>query len=170
MVHSTAGIQSSTSTISVSVELCVLSFCFVELKMVNPFPINRPPPVCHLMIGCTANDPSIYRFSMPLTLLLRKIGRFPVPLIYFIICTNLAQSSLSGSFTLVVRNEIALQVLILACLVANNIFTTSWWNSIDYLALSFLQYSLTLKRISGASLDLVQPPVGYTLLKLSIIS
>ena len=104
LVHSTAGVQSSTATISVSAELRVFSFCFVELKMGNTLPIDRPPPVCPLMFGCTTNDPSIHHFSMPLPLSLMISGRLLVPMIYFIRWTNLAQSSLSDFLSIVVGN------------------------------------------------------------------
>ena len=114
MVHSTAGIKSSTATISVSVELCMFSFCFVEPKIGKNIPIDRTQPVCSLMFQCTDNDPSIQHFSMQLVLALRINGMFLVTLIYFIIWANLDQSKLLGSITLLVRNEIALQVSSLA--------------------------------------------------------
>ena len=141
-------------------ELPVFSFCFVELTIVNPVPINRTPPVCPIMFGCTMNDPSIHHFSIPLLLALRISGRFLVPMIYFIRWINLAQSLLSGSLTLVARNEITVQVYGLPCLVENNIFATRWWNSTACFELIFLQSSLTLKVIVGASLELVPPLVG----------
>ena len=140
LVHSIAGIQSSTATIPVSVELRLFSFCFVELKMGNPLTVDRPTPVCPLMFGCTANDPSIHNFSIPLPLKLSVSGGFLVRMIYFIRCTKFSQSSFSGSLNLVVRNKIVVQVSDLACLVENNIFSARWWNSIVFLAFSF--YSL----------------------------
>ena len=103
---------------------------------------------------------------MPIPLVLRISGRFLVPLIYFILCTNLAQFLLSGSLTLVARNEISVQVSSLARLVANNILVTRRWKSTSCLALSFLQSSLTLKRISGEALYLVTPPFWFDLSKL----
>ena len=101
----------------------MFSFCFIELKMGNPLPIDRPPPVVPLMFGCTANDPPIHHFSMPLLFSIRMSVWFLVPLIYFIIWTNLSQSSFSGSLTLVVSNEIVVHVSGMARLLANNIFT-----------------------------------------------
>ena len=121
LVRIMSGIQSYTAGISVSVEICVLSFCFVELTIINPLHIDKPPPVWPLMFGCTANDPPIHNFSMQFLLELRIIGRFLVYLIYLIIWTNLTQLSLSGYLTLVVRNKIAVQVSVLDCLVKNNI-------------------------------------------------
>ena len=110
LVHSRAGMQSSTAKFSVSVEIFMFSFYFVELIMVNPLPIDRPPPVWPIVFGCNAIDPSIHHFSIPLSLALIISGRFLVPLIYFIRCTNLAQSSFSGSITPMVRNEILVKV------------------------------------------------------------
>ena len=121
LVRIMSGIQSYTAGISVSVEICVLSFCFVELTIINPLHIDKPPPVWPLMFGCTANDPPIHNFSMQFLLELRIIGRFLVYLIYLIIWTNLTQLSLSGYLTLVVRNKIAVQVSVLDCLVKNKI-------------------------------------------------
>ena len=88
-------------------ELRVFSFCFVELTMINPLLVDRSPLVCPLMLGCTANDPSINHFSIPLTLELRISGRFLVTLIYFFRWNDLAQLSFSGYLNLVVMNEIA---------------------------------------------------------------
>ena len=110
LVQHTAGMQSSTATISDSVELRVLSFCFVELTMGKPLPMLRPPPVCPRISGCTPNDPSIHHLSIPPPLALKVRGNFLVPLMYFIRWVNLDQSSVSGSLTLVVRNAIAVQV------------------------------------------------------------
>ena len=170
LVHITAGIQSSTAKISVSVDIFVFRFCFVELAMVSTLIIDRPPPVRTLIFGWTVNDPSIHHFSMPLPLALSIICRFLVPLLYFIRWTNLSQLSLAGSFTLVVKNLIAVQVSILDRLVANNIFATRRWNYTARFVLSFLQSSYTLKIIAGAALGLVPPPVGSDLSKASIIS
>ena len=85
----------------------MFSFCFVELTMINPLLVDRPPPVCPLMFGCTENDPSINNFGIPLTLELRISGRFLVTLIYFFRWNDLAQLSFSGYLNLVVMNEIA---------------------------------------------------------------
>ena len=63
----------------------------------------------------------IQHFSMPLPLALKISGKLLLPLIYFIIWTNLSQSPLSGSIILVVMSEILVQVSVLARLVVNNI-------------------------------------------------
>ncbi len=78
--------------------------------MGNHLPMDNPPPVCPRMFGYTAKDPSIHYFKMPLPSALKINGSDFVPLRYFIIWVNLPQSSLSGSLTLVVRKEIAVQV------------------------------------------------------------
>ena len=89
--------------------------------MVNTLPIDIPPPVCPIMLGCTSNDPSNHYFSMLLLLELSVTYKFRVPLIYSIRQTNLA---FSGSLTLVVRNETVMRVSGLAHLVVNNVFVT----------------------------------------------
>ena len=83
-VQQIAGMKSSAPTISVSVELRVLSFCLVELTMGNPLPKDNPPPECPRMLGWTANDASTHHFKMPLALALRISGSMRVPLRYFI--------------------------------------------------------------------------------------
>ena len=108
--------------ISVSSELLVLRLCLVELKIVNTLSIDITQPVQPIMFGYTVIDPSIQNFSMPLPLALRISGRLLVPLIYFIIWTNLAQSSLSDSLTLAARNETSVHLSGLTHLIANNIF------------------------------------------------
>ena len=79
-------------------------FIFVELTMGNIIPVDRPPPVCPLMFGCTTNSPLIHHFSNTFPLAIRISGRFLVLLVYLVRWTNLVQSSLSGSLTLKVRN------------------------------------------------------------------
>jgi hypothetical protein len=86
--------QSSTPTISVlSVELLVLSFCFVELTMGNPLPMDKPPspPVPPLMFACAANDATLHHFNMPLPLALRISGNILVPLTCFIMFHHVDQ-------------------------------------------------------------------------------
>ena len=95
----------------------MLSLCFVELTMGNNFTIDRPLPVCLIIFGCTANDPSIHHFSAPLLLEIRISHRFLLHLIYFIKWTNLDQSLLSGSLIIMARNEIVAHVYILSQLV-----------------------------------------------------
>jgi hypothetical protein len=155
--------KSSATTLSVSVELQVLSFCLVELTMGNPRPRDNPPPECPRMLGCTANDASTHHFIMPLPLSLRTSGIVRAPLMYLIKCTNLFQLSLSGARTLVVRNASAVQVSDLARLVEYNVFATRLWNSTALSCLSFSQLSSTLKILSGAALFLVPPPFGSAL-------
>ena len=143
IVYSTSGIQSSTDTLSISVEICVFRFCFVEPKMGNPLTIDRPAPVRPLILGCTVNDPTIHRFSMPRSLSLRVSGILLVPLIYFIRWINLARSSFSGSLTLVERNKTAAHVSSLELLMEKNIFSTRLWNSTTCLVFSFYSLSRT---------------------------
>ena len=170
LVHSTSVIQSSTATTSVSSELHVFNFWFVELSMVNPLTVDRPPLVSPLIFWCTAKDISIRHFIIPLPLALRISSNLLVPLIYFIRCTNMVQLSLLGSLTLMVRNETAVHVSDLARLVSNNIVITRGWNSTACLVLSFLYSLSTFKIIADVALDLVPLPVRYTLSKAFIIS
>jgi hypothetical protein len=97
--------------------------------MGNPRPKDRPPAECPRMLGWTDNDTSTHHFKFPLQLALKISGIVRVPLMYLIMWTNLVQSSLSGSRTLVVNNAIAVQVYGLACLVAYKVFAARLWNS-----------------------------------------
>ena len=165
MVQSAAGIQSSNATISVSVELCVFSFWFFEVTMVNPLLIDIPPPLGTLMFGCTANDP---QYTILLCRFRLHSGYVVCSLFIWYISLDepkLAQSSLLDFLTLIVRNEMSVQVSSLARLVSNNIFPTRWWNSAACLVLSIVQYSSTFKIIAGAELDLVTPYYGSDLSK-----
>jgi hypothetical protein len=118
------GMKSSAPTLSVSVELLVLSFCLVELTMGNPRPRDNPSPGSPRMLGSTANDASTHHFRMPLPLALKISGILQVPMMYLIKWTNLFQLSMPGDRTLVVRNAIAVQVSGLARLVEYNVFAT----------------------------------------------
>ena len=59
LVQRTDDISWSTPKISHSVELLVLSFCLLNTDIGNPRPIVSPHPVCPLILGCTACEPSI---------------------------------------------------------------------------------------------------------------
>ena len=93
LVQKMAGMQSSTATIPDSVELLVLNFCLVDVKIGKPLPKETPPPVCPLMLGCTPKDPYTYHLMIPLVLALRIRGSSLVPCRYFIIWVSLAKLS-----------------------------------------------------------------------------
>ena len=116
--------KSSAPTSLVSVELRVLSFCFVERTMENPRLKDNSLPEYPRMLECTANDASTHHFKIPLPLALRISGSMRVTLMHLIMWTILAQSSRSGAHTLVVRNNTAVQVSSLAHLVAYKVFAT----------------------------------------------
>ncbi len=97
--QSICGIKLLTATISLSVELRVLSLCLVDLSKENPVPMVIAPPVCPIISGCTANNVSTYQLKTP------------IPLATVSVVTHastkwqsLRQSSMSGPLTLVVRN------------------------------------------------------------------
>jgi hypothetical protein len=84
---------------------------------------------------------------------------------YFIKWTNLVQSCLSGSRTLVVKNMTEVQVSGLALMVANKVLATKLWNSTALFGWSFSQSWSTVKRFSGTALDFVPAPFGSALSK-----
>ena len=123
-VQHIAGMKSSLPTSSVSVDLRVLSFCFVELTTGNPHPKDNTPPECPRMLGWTANNAPTHHFKIPLLMVLRMSSSVRVPLMYLIMWTILAQSPRSGAQNIVGRNATAVQVYGLACLVAYTVFAT----------------------------------------------
>ena len=102
--------KSSTPTISVSVELQLLSFFLVESAMGKPRPIDSPPPKCPHMLGWTAKDASTHHFKMPLPLELRIRVKARVPVRYHINHTNLYQSSSPSSRILIAKNDMDVKV------------------------------------------------------------
>ena len=86
-----AGMQSSTATISDSVELLVLNFCYVTIG--KPLPKETPPQMCPLMLGCTPKDPYTYHLMIPVVLALRIRGSSLVPRRYLIRRVRLAKLS-----------------------------------------------------------------------------
>ena len=66
-----SGMKSSTPIISVSMELFVLIFYFVDLTIGNPCPKDKPPTECPRILGWTENDAFTHYFKSPLTLALR---------------------------------------------------------------------------------------------------
>ena len=83
-VQQIIGIISSTPTNSLSVELHVFNFCFVETEMGNSLPIVNPPPVRPRMFGCTANEASTYHINSPSLSAPKTRGRSRSPLRYSI--------------------------------------------------------------------------------------
>ena len=129
LVQQISGMKLSTTKISVSVELFVLSFFLVDLKIGNQRSKDNPPTECHRRLGWTANNASTHHFKTPLPLALRVRGSVRVPLMYLIKSTSLDQSSLSGAHTIIVKNAMAMQVSGLDRLVAYKVFSTRLWNS-----------------------------------------
>ena len=127
-----AGMKSSTPTIFVSVELFVLIFCFVELTIGNPHPKDKPPLECTHTLLWTVKYASTHHFKITLPLALRVSNSLLVPLMYCIRCTNLAQSSSSGAYALVVRNAMDVQVSGLELLVAYKVFANKFRNSMTF--------------------------------------
>ena len=54
------GRYSLTPTSSASVELLAFIFCFDDFVCIKPCPSDMAPPVCPLMLGCTAYDASTH--------------------------------------------------------------------------------------------------------------
>ncbi len=141
--------MSSTPTNSLSVELLVFNFCYVETEMGNSLPSVNPPPVCLHMFGCTANGASTYHINNPSLSAPKITGRSRSPLRYSIRWHSLSQSSVSGALTLVVRNAIAKHVSGQALLVTYRVFSTIVWNA----ALDNLSQSLfTTNKLSGTGI------------------
>ena len=61
------GMKSSTLTNSVSVELRVFRFCFIESDIGKTIPIQRPLTERPCIFGWTPYDPSIHHFDTPVS-------------------------------------------------------------------------------------------------------
>ena len=66
LVHKIAGMETSTPTISVHVDIFVMSFYFVELTIGNQRPKDKPTPEYPRMLGWTANDASTHHLKFHL--------------------------------------------------------------------------------------------------------
>ena len=88
-----------------------------------------------------------------------------MPLMYCIRCTNLYQSPSLVSPTLVLRNEMAVQVSDLALLLEYKIFATRLWKSTTFSWSIFLQSLFTTRGLLGAALNFVAFYLVYSLLK-----
>ncbi len=114
--QSICGIKSSTGTISLYVELRVLSLCLVDLSKGNPVPMVIAQPVCPFISGCTANDASTYQLKTPVPSAASINGNPRVLRRYSTKWQSLRQSSLSNPLTLVVRNAMLRDISGLALL------------------------------------------------------
>ena len=98
---------SFTPTISASVELRVLIFCFVDIYIEHPFPIDMVASVWILILGCTTKDVSIHQFNELIPSVCKVILSSLVSLRNLKHLPSFFQSSLSEDYTLVQREEIA---------------------------------------------------------------
>ena len=143
---------SSILTSSASVELPVFSLCFLTMFMSAPLPIDIVPPVCPLKSQCTPYEASTHHLIMLSESAFICLFMFKFPFRYISSFFSFPQLSLSGFFTLFVRNNINSSILVRACLHRNSRCATVWCN---FLACSsgsnfLLPYSLTVNRLSPA--------------------
>ncbi len=96
-VHSISGINMSTVSSSISVELCVFNLTFLEWLEIAPFPIVNIVPPCPLQSQCKLWDQSTYHFSIPKLSMLSFNFRYLVQLRYLSTLFSFPQSSLSNS-------------------------------------------------------------------------
>ena len=115
------GIRSSAAKSSVSVELLVFSFFFIDVEMKDTFPSEAVPPVYIMVLGWTPKEPSTHHLTILVESALKIRGRVGVARKYLIKRTSLVQSSSSVKSTLVVRNATAVWMLGRARLVANRV-------------------------------------------------
>ena len=112
-VYRIGHIKSSTEYISLSVEL--LPFCFWrrDLLIIAPSPKDIIPPLCPLQSSWTANAASTHHL-ITCRLFAFRVKLAPrVPYRYFRTLFNFPQSSSSGSFTLLQRNETGVWISLL---------------------------------------------------------
>ena len=164
-VQQMAGIKLSTPTFSVCLEIFVLIFSFLVLKIGNIRQKDNPHSECPWILGWSANDASTHHFKISLPLAQIVSGRLLVPLRYCIRFTNLSQLSSLVTHTLVVRNVMAVKVSNLTLLLAYKIISTRLWNSTTFSWSSFVQSLFTIKISLRAAIDLVTFPFYYSLLK-----
>ncbi len=127
--HCISGMNISPVISSASVELLVFILTFLKLLDTDPFPIENNAPPCPLQSQCTLWDPPTYHFRIPRFLMLNLNFKYLVPFRYFSTCFNLPQSSLSGFFTLVVRNATAVCISCLAHVDINSSCATRRWKA-----------------------------------------
>ena len=138
------GSPSLVPTCSHSVELRVFIFCLEAFWSRTPVPIVIICPVCPLMSLCTACAESVIvsmcsRSSAPTV---RTSSC--VCLIQHIILINLCQSSLFGSWTLVIWNVFVNSISGLLLFIAQATFITYFKNISALSLLSFVAFSFTL--------------------------
>merc|ERR1712086_1216902 len=122
-----------------------------------PFSTDIIAPVCPFESQCTPKDPSSHHIMLDRLSAVKYLFMYRVPFRYIKPCLNLPQSSLSGCFTLVVKNKTSVSTSGLALLQRNNSCATVRWN---FLAISLLRSSLsslsrTLSKLSPAGHALV---------------
>lgn len=127
-VHTLHGKKSLAPTISVSVELLVFNFYFVDLLLITPGPIEVNPPVCHRISLCVPYNASTQVCIASNRSAPTILGMLIVPFKYFNNLPNFTQSSSVLFDTLVQRNEIT------KLMPSHALFDTyrNWWTDILY--------------------------------------
>ncbi len=146
-IHITSLSLSWRVIISVLVKLFVLHFClFKELATASAPKVTRLP-VCPRQSPCTWCDPSMYQCIAKFIASVLSISlRYLVTFRYFRTLLSFPQSSSSGAYTHVVRNDTAVWMFWQALFAANSSWYTVWWNISACSSFSFFASSLTLKR------------------------
>ena len=142
---------------SASFELAPFIFCFHAILIIAPMPIDIIAPVWYLQSQCTAYDASTHQSIILNNFALMWRFIYNVPFRYIIRCRNLPQSSSSGCFTLVVRNDIVVSISGRALLQRKRSYATVRWNWLARSSGSNVLYesSLTLNMWFTAGVALV---------------
>ena len=119
---------SAILTSSASVELLVFSLCFLAVFTSAPLTIDIIAPVWPLQSQCTPYEASTHHLIMLRESAFICLFVCRVPFRYISPCSSFPQSSSSGSFTLVVRNEINSSISGRSCLHRKISCTTVQWN------------------------------------------
>jgi hypothetical protein len=153
LVHIISGSLLCTDIISISVELRVLHFIMSGELIAAPFPIVIRHPTYRLQSSLIWCNPPTYQCTVKfISSALRISFIYRVPFMYFNCSTRTSfpQSSSSGAFTQVVRNDTAIWMSHLTLSAAKSSWYTVWWKASDSSSFSFLPSLRTLKRWSLA--------------------
>ena len=142
--HRHQGKASYAPTISDFDELLPFLFCFRDIYIINPDPMDIIAPVWPLQSGCVTKGASTNHLMTLMMSDLSMRSRCRLPLMYLNTPTSLPQSSSYGILTRVHRKLISILMYFLALDMINISYTTMWWNAVARSLFSGTQYYLGL--------------------------
>ena len=109
-----------------------LVFCFRDISIVDPNPMDIIVPFCYLHSGFVSKGALTHHLMIIILSALSISGRHRVTLVYLVTLTNLSQSSSYGVLTMLHKKTMEMLMSFLDLDVTNSICATIWWDAVAH--------------------------------------